>query len=84
MRWINARAGADRSDEEISVLRAEMGMIHDGYEHMAEVWAERARSMAALKHDTHAETAREREEIWLEFAQRAKQRFNALVPGIIV
>ena len=61
-----------------------MGMIHSGYEHMAEDWRDRAQSMERLGHNTHAEFARSKEEIWLEFSQWAKQEFNALVPGVIV
>ncbi|VDC06701.1 unnamed protein product [Peniophora sp. CBMAI 1063] len=83
MRWINARAGVDRSDEEIGVLHAEMGMVHMGYGHMAEEWGERALLMDELGHDTHAATAWEREDIWLEFAARAKEQFNLIVPGVI-
>ena len=83
MRWLNARAGLDRSDEEISILHAEMGMIYDGYHHMAGEWRGRAETMARLGLTTHAATAWEKEEIWLEFAERAKLEFNVLVPNII-
>ena len=83
LRWIAARAGVDRSDEEIAVLHAEMRMIYKGYLHMAGKWAQRAETMARLGHSAHVQTAREKEEIWLEFAQRAKTDFNAVSPGSV-
>ena len=83
MRWINARAGLDRSDEEISILHAEMGMIYSGYHHMAKEWRDRAEKMSELGYETHAASAWTRDEIWLEFAERAGSEFNSVAPGII-
>ena len=65
------------------MLRAEMGMIHMGYGHMAEDWERRAKTMEGLGHLTHAVFAWEKEEVWLEFAECAKKEFNVLVPGLI-
>lgn len=84
VRWINARAGVDRSNEEIAVLQAEMGMIHRGYQKMAEDWATRARVMEAVEDgEAHVASACAQEEIWLEFADRARIEFNRIVPGVV-
>ena len=81
MRWINARAGLDRAEEELMELVAEMGMIHKGYKRMARKWEKKARKMAG--HPAHVAMAREKEDIWLEFAARAKEQFSVTVPGVV-
>lgn len=85
VRWINARAGLDRANEEIRVLRAEMRMIHKGYGSMANDWAKRAQLMEDVEGgEAHVMTAWAKEEVWREHSQRAKQEFNRILPGIIV
>lgn len=83
IRWINARAGVDRSDEELGVLRVEMGLVYRGYRALSYVWQERAELMEGLdEHETHAILAWEQEEIWADYADRAYFEFNQLVPGV--
>ena len=84
IRWINARAGVDRCDEELAVLRVEMALIYCGYGKLARDWTERAERMRAVGgHETHVWTALENEEVWKEYAERARHTFNDLVPGVI-
>lgn len=84
IRWINARAGVDRCDEEMAILRVEMGLIYRGYRNLSNVWAARADLMDNLgDKEAHAALAREQEEIWEEYAKRARHEFNALVPNVL-
>ena len=85
VRWINARAGVDRSNEELAFLRVEMGLVYRGYLALAKTWAKRAELMETFEdHEAHAFLAWEREEMWTEYALRAEHEFNALVPDVIV
>lgn len=84
VRWINARATLDRCDEEGGFLHAEMGMVYRGYCDMAQRWGKRAALLEGkVGYEPHVSTARADEEIWYEFAERARHEFNLLVPGII-
>lgn len=84
VRWINARATVDRCDEEGGFLHAEMGMVYRGYRDMAQRWGKRAELLEGRDgYEPHVSTARADEEIWNEFADRARHEFNLLVPGII-
>ena len=84
MRWINARASLDRSEEELAILAVEMGTVHRSYRGLAKVWEERALRMEKLEtKPVHAILAWEKEEIWSEYANRARHEFNALIPGVI-
>lgn len=61
-----------------------MGMVYRGYRHLAQRWAKKAELLENKDgYETHVFTARADEEIWNEFAERARYEFNLLVPGII-
>ena len=62
-----------------------MGLVHRSYQALARAWAERARLMESLEeHEAHAALAWEQEEIWIEYAVRARHEFNLTAPGSVV
>ena len=51
---------------------------------MAEVWEKRGLLLKDIAgRQVHAMLAFEKEEIWTEYAIRARHEFNSLVPGVI-
>lgn len=74
----------DRCDEDLAILRVEMGLIYRGYRNLSNVWAARAELMDGIDGKAaHASLAREQEDIWAEYATRARHEFNAIVPNVL-
>ena len=77
LRWIHARLGLSRVEEEIIILQAEMHMCYTSYKRQADEWRRRA-GTAGDKPGAVA-FARGWADMWDRYAERARTTFEKIV-----